>query len=533
MSDPPTAALMSPTRMSIWLSLVRPRAVLLAALVAVGLGASPTASDAASAHRQEPVVPAQSARAFGDSIGVNVRLTFLDTSYRDYDTIFARLRELGVRYVGDGLCATCEYQITGLQRLAAMGIHANIGVGTLTGGGPSIDPGLHVIKNRLMSSVVSITSVNEPDISGDPNWITDTRAFQQALWARVKGDPALAHLPVIGPSLVNPGSRAALGDLSGYLDRGNIHPYPGGTPPLWNLADERELASHVSGNKPLVATEIGYHTDLSFTGGNRPATEGVVASYMPRIALEAFRGGIERTYIYTLADLWSPSEAATHGFSASENSFGLLRWDLSRKPAFYSLRNLLRAVGADSAPVASPGGLRLGLEGAGPDVRSMLLRSANGTYALVLWRTVSIWDWTLLTQLFPSSDEVTVALGQPVSLAQRFEPVASSSETARWADPRRIPVELGGAPVVLRLTPPGAAAGETTKGLRTPRRAARCGSALRRASAAPRKRKARASCCARSSRAKRAHKRKRGRKRAHRRAHARWTPICLSPQRRR
>jgi hypothetical protein len=401
-------------------------------------------------------------------------------------------------------------------------------VGTLTGGGPSIDPGLQVIKRRLMDSVIAITSVNEPDISGDPNWIQDTRTFQQALWARVKGDPALAHLPVIGPSLVHRGSRAALGDLSSYLDRGNLHPYPGGTPPLWNLADERQIASYVSGSKPVVATEIGYHTDLAFTGGNRPVTEKVAATYMPRIALEAFRGGIERTYIYTLADLWSPSEAAARGFSASENSFGLLRWDLSPKPSFYALRNLLRAVDGDSAPVGTPGGLRFGLEGAGPDVRSMLLQSADGTYALVLWRTVSVWDWTTLKELFPASDRVDVVLGQPMALAQRFDPVASSAETYRWADPSRIGVDLDGSPVVLRFTPPGA--GGAVQRLRAGTRRARCGAVL------GRKKHRASSCCAKGPRPKRAVKGKRRgseRHHAHRRVRATWSKACVSRGRRR
>jgi hypothetical protein len=514
--------------MSIFISLVRPRAVLIATVLAIGLGVSPAASDAAPAYPDQPIFPAQSARAFGDSIGVNVRLTYLDTSYADYDTIEARLRELGVRYVGDGLCATCEWQIERLQRLARLGIRANLGVGTPTGGAPSIDAGLQVIKRRLMNSAISITALNEPDISGDPNWIQNTRAFQQALWARVKGDPALAHLPVIGPSLVHPASRPALGDLSSYLDRGNLHPYPGGTPPLsWYLAHEREMASHVSGSKPLVATEIGYHTDLAFTGGNRPATEKVVATYMPRIALEAFLGGIERTYIYTLADLWSPSEAAARGFPPSENSFGLLRWDLSPKPSFYTLRNLLGAVDADSAPVANPGGLRLGLEGAGPDMRSMLLRSADGTYALVLWRTVSVWDWTALTELFPAPNRVDVVLGQPVALAQRFDPVASGAETSRWADPTRIGVDIGGAPVVLRFTPPGA--GRAVEGLRTPTRRARCGAVLS-------KKKPRVACCAKASHQKRAVKgkqRRRTRHHAHRRVRATWSNACVSRGRRR
>ena len=41
------------------------------------------------------------------------------------------------------------------------------------------------------------------------------------------------------------------------------------------------------------------------------------------------------------------------------------------------------AVNGDSAPVPTPGALRYGLEGAGPDVRQLLLRSSDGDFSLV------------------------------------------------------------------------------------------------------------------------------------------------------
>jgi len=397
---------------------------------------------------------AQSARSFGDSIGVNVRLTFLDTpAYRDFAPVEARLRELGVRYVNDSLCPTCEYQITRLQQLARDGVRSNLGVGSLSAGPGSIKPGLDVVKARLRSSVASIAGINEPDISGDPNWVAHTRAFQQELGRQVHGDPQLAGVPVIGPSLVHRESRAALGDLTGYVDRGNLHPYPGGQPPLRNLADEALMMSQVSGKKPLVITEVGYHTDMAFTGPHRPASERAVGVYTPRIALEAFRYGIERTYLYQLADIWSPAEAAGRSFPASENSFGLLRSDLTPKPSFLALRNLLQAVDGGSAPVGAPGGLRIGLEGAGGDVRRLLLRSADGSYALVLWRDVSVWDRDTQRDISPTPDRLDVVMGQPISLARRFDPVGSAAERARWTDPRRVTVDLAGEPIVLRLQP--------------------------------------------------------------------------------
>jgi hypothetical protein len=509
----------------------RPGLLILAALIAL-VWATPAAA--------QSFVPAHSARTFGDSIGVNVRLTYIDTpAYRDFSPIESRLRELGVRYVSDSVCATCQYQIDRLQRLAADGIKANLGVGWIAGGTPTIGPGLQALRTRLRDSIASISGLNEPDISGNSQWIAVTRAYQAELYRQAKADPFLARFPVLGPSLVNRGSRAALGDLSAYLDRGNLHPYPGGLPPLGNLPDESQLMSYVSGAKPLVISEVGYHTDLTYTGPHRPASEQAVAIYTPRIALEAFHYGIERTYIYQFADLMSEADAQSNGLSPSQNSFGLLRSDLSPKPSFLALRNLLRVVDGDSAPVAAAGGMRLAVEGAGPDVRQLLLQSADGSYALVLWRSVSVWDRTALRDLAPAPDHVEVALGQPVTLARRFDPVASDAETHRWIDPTRIPIDLGGAPVVLKLVPPGAASGRVggTRGLRAGggRAGTSCVASVP-ASGSTRasRRKARARCCqpARHSSSHKARKRKRSRRAGRRRMSANWTSPCVSAGRR-
>ena len=424
-------------------------------LVAWGWQPSSAAAQAGGPYPNLPAVPAQSARAFGDSVGVNVHLLFAGSSYDRFDTILARLRELGVRYVRDGLCATCQTHIARLRALGGAGIGAHLVAGDLKGGVVPMRDNMEVIASRLRDAVVSVEAPNEPDIEGGvSDWLGETRAFQQQLYARVKGDSRLAHLPVLGPSVVHHANRPLLGDLSSFLDRGNMHPYPGGGTPLHNLEEERLLAATISGSKPLVATEAGYHSDLATTSGHPPTSERAIGIYTPRLALEGFRGGVERTYVYELADPWSETERQARGISLMENSFGLLRADLTPKPAFLALRNLLRAVGAGSAPVPAPGALRFGLERAPPDLRQLLLRSADGTFALVLWREVSVWDRVARGDLFPPAAQLDVVLGERLALAQRFDPVDSDAERGRWTDPSRIPVELAGAPVVLRLTPP-------------------------------------------------------------------------------
>jgi hypothetical protein len=398
-----------------------------------------------------PAQQARSARAFGDSVGVNTRLNFLNSAYGNFDPLFARLRELGVRSVMDYLCATCEWQFDRLQRLSQAGIKSTLGIHA--GWSGDIPGALAAVRNRLQGSVIALSGLNEPDLSGDPDWIAKTRAYSTELYQRAKADPALAHLPVIGPSLVYRQSRTALGDLSSVVDRGNLHPYPGGRPPLYNIEDERQMMSAVSGSKPLVSTEIGYHTDMAEPSSHRPASERAIGIYTPRIALESFRSGVERTYIFQLADLWSDEQAAQRNYPKSQNSFGLLRWNLEPKPSFIALRNLLRAVDAGSAPVAAPGALRYAITDAGADVRSLLLRSADGSFRLALWRDVSVWNQDTLQDLTPAPDHVDVVLGEPVSQVQRFDPTTSDAPAYTWVYPRQVPIELAGNVVVLKLTP--------------------------------------------------------------------------------
>ena len=74
-------------------------------------------------------------------MGVDVRLTYLTSSYKDFNPIEARLKELGVRYVGDGFCPTCEYRIDRLQRLAADGIRPTWALATSPAERPRSTPG--------------------------------------------------------------------------------------------------------------------------------------------------------------------------------------------------------------------------------------------------------------------------------------------------------------------------------------------------------------------------------------------------------
>ena len=396
--------------------------IIVAVCTMVAASCAPAAA-AAAPYPAEPFVAAAPARDFGNTLGVNVRFAWNDTVYGNYDAMEARLLELGARHVLDGLCAACPYQVAMLQRLSAKGIKADVGVGSLASGSAHMQAQLASVKGPLSGAVEAVVAPNEPDLEPVTDWVTKTRAFQIELWNSVNGDPALAHLPVFGPSLVHRASRAALGDISASLDYGNLHPYPGGIMPLSNFDDERTMMSLVSGSKPLVITEVGYHADTTTDDSHRGVSEAVNASYTPRILLEAYRDGIERTFFYQFVDPFTEAQRVQKGLSQAEGSFGLLRNDLDASAVLHrpsepdgcGRRRLragrlarrdqprLRGVAVRHAP--SPAAVR------GRELRAGPLASGEplgpGRQAAADGRT----------------GRVDVVMGQPLSLAQRFDPV--------------------------------------------------------------------------------------------------------------
>ena len=100
-----------------------------------------------------------------------------------------------------------------------------------------------------------------------------------------------------------------------------------------------------------------------------------------RLLAAAFAAGYQRTFIYELID-----EKPEPALADPEQHFGLLRVDLSPKPAFEAVRALLRAVRESPGP-----GERRPVRLTG-DVEQVLLQRRDGSRALLLWRDTAIWD---------------------------------------------------------------------------------------------------------------------------------------------
>jgi hypothetical protein len=415
-------------------------------LLSVAALAGATAADASAATFDTtiPAVTPAQATKFVDSVGVNIHTGYYDTAYNDFTGFKQKLLDLGVKYVRDGACASCTEQQRRLQSLGAAGIKANFIIGR-PNGSESVNQIVDMIDQKLAPMTASVEGANEYDQAGVANWAPQLRSWQQQIYNRVKSDPTLAGVPVIGPSLVASASYTALGDLTPWLDNGNLHPYPGGAVPTQVLGLGFSAEKAVAGSKPITVTESGYHNATSTLDGHLPTSEKAAGSYVPRLFLDHFRAGAPRTYLYELVDQFADSSNTD-----PEKHFGLLRNDLSAKPAYTSLQSLMKLVTPSAQATSVPTKFRA----AGPaDMRQMFFQQDANHQVLVLWRDVTVWDRVARKDLAIPTQRATVTFGQPVKADVFGLDDATTPKQSAFL-PTSLGVDLGGDAVVIRITLP-------------------------------------------------------------------------------
>jgi hypothetical protein len=421
-ASPPTAR--RSRRRHRWIGPLLAGAIAVTALLPASAGAAP--------------VQARTAASFIDSIGVNTHLYYDDSVYySEFGTIEQRLRELGIHHIRENLNTDRPDQYQRLNQLAAAGVKSTLILGEPKDGAAGLDELTAIVGSDLRGSVDAVEGPNEYDLSGGPSWMSELAPYQSRLYTAIKSNPATASLPVVGPSLGNTTSDGS--DISGSLDYGNIHSYPNGELPEDNISKMLSMASEMSGPKPVMATETGYHTALNWTADHKPVSEAVEATYMPRLFLDYFSRGIARTFSYELVD-----EFPNPNHDQREDNFGLLRNDLSPKPAFTALRNLTTIL-ADPGAGFAAGKLDYTVSGDDENLHQLLLQKSDGSYYLALWRAESVWDNESLTPLSAASGSVKLSFSQAFGSAEEFAPTSSSQPL------RGLPT--GGAPISLNVGP--------------------------------------------------------------------------------
>ena len=360
-------------------------------------------------HAAVPAIPADS---FVESICVNTHLHG-SIYVTNYTALRAKLGECGIRYIRDETYSGTYAPAMDLYH--SLGIKINM----LFGRGPSgplppfnlsnIEEEINQMKAQVLPAVITIESPNEYDIShgSDVHWIERIRNYTQILYTKVKSDEILKAIPVIGPSLTSLQAFQAVGDLDQYINHPNLHIYQRywpGFSDFVNYTSRTDLTGYFNfearyqspSRKPIHATEGGYHNYLP-QGGLSEEAEG---KYMARMFAEYFRRGIVRTCQYELAD-----QVKTGG----EGLFGLVRLNMTEKPAYRAVKNLISIL-SDKGSDFKPDSLNYALDGNINNIRHILFQKRNGSFYLMVWLEVSSWDVQNKTDLYPPSQQVIFTL---------------------------------------------------------------------------------------------------------------------------
>lgn len=424
------------------------------------LAVTVTALAPASAQAVPTPTPAGPADQFTDSLGVNTNLSNGDTAYcAQFGAVQSALDALGVRGVRGGMkttnTATNACASNGGRTIAqsygdlatnnrklmllAGGIDKGAGIGdadTYAMATNSLSPLFQRVDlagtlNDTLDYAEQIGAAKLAGIEG-PNeydgnaylpttgncgkttavypWRSRLRTWIGWLYTAAKARAALSTVPVVGPTFAK-GCNADGFMLNGFnatagLDQGAMHLYHPG--PYEAALDRWEPTfRQIAGGDPLVATEVGYSSATSASGGGPIVSEEARATYLPRVFLENYRRGIPRTYWYQLLD---QSGSST---TSAEDAFGLVGnvgGTFVRRPAFYALRQLALAT-ADPGPAFSPQPLTYEVTGDLTGVRQVVLGRRDGSHILAVWRTDPVADPTTRADLTVTPRALGLQLG--------------------------------------------------------------------------------------------------------------------------
>jgi len=367
---------------------------------------------------------ASTAASFVDSAGVVTHLSYGDTAYlTNFPQIFKSLQSLGVRHIRDGYYpwSANDQIVKNHQQLASAGIKCDYVVPIDSSATPEAIASLSSKVHDMESIEASNECDNPGNCGGDAiKGVANVVSFLPMLSTAAKD----LNIPLYGPSFIDPSSYVAAGDLSSEITMNNLHIYFGGRNPGSSGWGAPDSAGHAYGsmsywldqaalnapNAPAVITETGF---LAYPSTTTPYTlpESVQASYVPRTMLVAFNLGIRKTYTYELLD------------EVSSPGYGLLRSDLSPRPGFTALKNLLSILGDSTTGTFTPAKLQYSMSGGDDSLNHVLLQKSDGTFWLVLWLEKASWDAVHARPITVSQQNLTIQItsNNTVSSAYQFD----------------------------------------------------------------------------------------------------------------
>ncbi|MEM8722307.1 MAG: hypothetical protein AAGE84_23945 [Cyanobacteria bacterium P01_G01_bin.39] len=423
-------------------------------------------------------IRAKSADNFVESLGINTKFGFCPGRLCDrYPEVKTLLAELGIRYIRDIPYSESWRKRSDLYE--DYGIRMLAETGRIWGeplNSASVSTQLDVIKSwgEMITGIIGTNEYDNPYFNScaetegcDPNWSEESwsksyHQFQQKLYEEVKADRELSHLPVVMGPMAHLDNLEQLGDLSGICDRGNDHSYPGswgkpsqesGSGGKENVRSMDEVVSKVQQvcpGKKLWITETGYNKES--------VTRRAKAKYLPRIYANYYlQGQIEKTFLYKLLSATRP-----------ETSFGIIDTNLQPTPAYYAIKNMISLLKEANwnkntqswqYPDFEPSSLKFTFEGDDTDIKHLLLQKSDGTFYLLVWQEVYVYDDQTEQDLINRDrmidfqlDGTTIEKANKYLLYNESNPAAELSPSKTWTDLSNISLSVPDHILVLEFT---------------------------------------------------------------------------------
>jgi hypothetical protein len=417
------------------------------------LAATPFAATSAQAARTKTL----SAEAFVESVGINTHISSEPYAGR-FEEVRGHFRTLGIRYFRDELRPTND--ISRWRTLfEADNVRANVLVSPHTN---TIAEMMEYLEKLGIDAVSAVEGQNEGNspwflsqpVAG-PDWAKTVVAYQREVYEALRERWDRDTLPIVSPTVINwkPDDMKRLAGAAKYADITAIHSYV-------QEAQEPEtkdnyagvgwykarIANRFASGKPIMVTEIGYNTSPNLP--EDAVSELAQGIYLPRMLLNNFAEGIERTFIYELLDSGNVAQEWEH-------NWGLVRFNGTKKPAYDAVAALLTVLAGRDAAAApqAPAPVDVSIKNAPKTTRLMPFRREDGSTVAAVWRAESCWEPQLRVDLDLAPQPVVLATGGAIAEAAAWTLGADAGWRSLTTNGGSVELPVGAAVTLVRIIP--------------------------------------------------------------------------------
>ena len=374
-------------------------------------------------------------------IGINTHMNYTDGAYANVENVIRDLKFLGIHHVRDGLPGTeSQPALQGRDALARM-TRENIRLNFIfpSGWTTTSIAWLRVLETQVPGAIASVEGYNEinnfpPTFEGQTG-AAAAKAGQKSLYASIKTDQVLKHLPVIdmtGFEMIRDLLFSYGTTLTGYADVMNVHIYPqnGGQPATWVTPARPENYRHLDADLPKVLTEFGYSSKAESKQGFIGVDDLTQAKGVLNGIFDAARSGYKKVYLYELLD-----EKPDPNMQSLEFHFGLFTFANEPKPAAKAIKNLTDILARGNSTqsgvsnaLTDPGSIKVDLDQ--PDLGTptlwLILTRQDGSRLIAMWRETQFWDTATGRPLEAPPIRAVVSFGTKCAEIRGYDPLKSS-----------------------------------------------------------------------------------------------------------